>query len=116
MDFKLIVALVSDDCTDKIIDKARETGATGATVITSGRGEGLKPSKTFFGLTLEGQVDMILFIVEQHLSRDILEAISEAGHFDTESGAGIAMQVDIEDAVGLKAQLKTIEHEIEDQL
>lgn len=116
MDFKLIIALVSDDYTDKVIDKAREKGATGASIITSGRGEGLKPQKTFLGLTMEGQIDMLLFIVEQHLSRDILEAISETAKFDTNSGTGIAMQLNIEDAVGLTAQLETIEHEIEDQI
>ncbi len=116
MDFKLIVALVSDDCTDKIIEKARELGATGSSVITSGRGEGLKPQKTFLGMTLEGQIDMVLFIVEKHLSRDILEAIAETGKLDTKSGSGVAMQLDIEDAVGLKSHLETIEHEIEDQI
>lgn len=116
MDFKLIVAMVSDDSTDKVIEKARKMGATGATVITSGRGEGLKPQKTFLGLTLEGQIDMILFIVEQHLCRDILEGIAEIADFDKKSGAGVAIQINIEDAVGLGAQLKTIEHEIEDQI
>lgn len=40
MDFKLIVALVSDDYTEKVVEKARKMGATGATVITSGHGEG----------------------------------------------------------------------------
>ncbi|MCB1529585.1 MAG: P-II family nitrogen regulator [Rhodospirillales bacterium] len=116
MDFKLIVALVSDDYTEKVVEKARKMGATGATVITSGHGEGLKPNKTFFGLTLEGQIDMVLFTVEQHLSRDILEGIAEEGHFDTESGTGIAVQLNIEDAVGLKTQVETIEQEIEDQI
>jgi len=116
MDMKLIVALVSDDYTDKVIKKAREQGATGATVITSGRGEGLKPAKTFLGLTLEGQIDMILFIVEQHLCRPILEGIAEIGNFDKKSGTGIAMQINIEDAVGLSAQRATIEHEIENQI
>lgn len=116
MDFKLIVALVSDEDTETVIQKAREMGATGASVISSGRGEGLIPHKTFFGLTFEGQIDMILFIVEQHLSRDILEAIAESGKFDTKSGSGVAMQLNIEDAIGLSKQLDTIEHEIEDQL
>ena len=114
--FKLIIALVSDDSTEKVIDKAREDGATGATVITSGRGEGLKPAKTFFGLTLEGQVDMILFIVEKHLSRHILESISDCAQFDKEKGTGIAMQINIEDAIGLNNQLTTIKKEIEDQI
>ena len=116
MDFKLIVALVSDDCTEKVIKSARKAGATGATVITSGRGEGLSPGRTFFGLTFEGQIDMVLFIVEQHLCRDILEKIAVAGEFDQKSGSGIAMQINIEDAVGLRSQLGTISKEIEDQL
>lgn len=116
MHFKLIIALVSDDHTEKVINKAREMGATGATTITSGRGEGLKPQKSFFGLTVEGQVDMVLFIVEEHISRQILEGISEVAQFDTGSGTGIAMQLDIEDAVGMKAQIQTIEQEIEDKI
>lgn len=116
MDFKMIIALVSDDYTDKVIDTAREMGATGSTVITSGRGSGLKESKTFFGLTFEGQIDMVLFIVEQHLSRDIMEAIATCAGLEEKSGAGVVVQIDIEDAIGLKAQLETIEHEIEDQI
>ena len=116
MKFKLIIAMVSDQRTEKIIDAARKMGATGATVITSARGEGLKPSKTFFGLTMDEQTDVILFIVEQHLSRSILEGIAEAGHFGDKSGAGVALQVDIEDVVGLGSQMEAIKDEIEDQL
>ena len=116
MDFKLITVLVSDDYTEKVIERARAEGATGATVITSGRGEGLAPAKTFFGLTLEGQVDMILFIVEKHLSRHILEKIAEVADFDNNPGTGIAMQINIEDAIGMKTQQETIKKEIEDQI
>ena len=116
MKFKLIVALVTDDVTDTVIETAREAGATGCTVITSARGEGLKPTKTFLGLTLEGLRDVVLLLVEQHLSRHILETIAEAGRFDEDPGKGIAFQIDIEDAVGLASQIATIENEIEDQI
>jgi len=116
MKFKLIVALVTDEKTDTVIDTARTAGATGCTVITNARGEGLKPPKTFLGLTLEGQRDMILLLVEEHLSRHILEAIAAAARFDEEPGSGVAFQVDIEDAVGLTTQIGTIEQEIEDQI
>ena len=116
MKFKLIVALVDDEQTDAVLHAAREGGATGSTVLTSGRGEGLKPPKTFLGLDLEGHRDMVLLLVEEHLSRAILEHIGEACHFDDTHGTGIAFQVDIEDAVGLVSQLDTISHEIEDQI
>jgi hypothetical protein len=116
MKFKLIVALVPDDETELVLQTAREAGATGSTVITSARGEGLKPAKTFFGLDLEGTRDMVLLLVEGHLSRAILEHIAQACHFDDTKGTGIAFQVDIEDAMGLTSQIGTISEEIEEKL
>ncbi len=116
MKFKLVVAVVIDEMTEQVIDVAREAGATGGTVITSARGEGLTPSKTFLGLTLEGLRDVVLLLVEQHLSRHILERIAEACGFEEQPGKGIVFQLDIEDAVGLGSQIATIESEIEDQI
>ena len=116
MKFKLIWALVNDHETELMVKTAREAGATGSTIITSARGEGLKPSKTFFGLDLLGQRDVILLLVEGHLARSILERLAEVGHFDDTPGTGIAFQVDIEDAVGLGSQFETISNEIEEQL
>ncbi len=116
MKFKLIVAMVSDQKTEVVLETARHGGATGCTVITSARGEGLEPPKTFMGLTLEGQRDVVFLLVEEHLSRYILESIAEAGRFEEEPGVGVAFQVDIEDAVGLGRQIKVIEQEIEDEI
>ncbi len=116
MKFKLIIALVDVDQTDAALEAARAGGATGSTDITSARGEGLKPAKTFLGLDLEGTRDMVLLLVEEHLSRDILEHVAKACHFDDSPGSGIAFQLDIEDAVGLTSQISTISSEIEDQI
>jgi nitrogen regulatory protein PII len=116
MKFKLIVVMVEDAKTDIVTETAREAGATGATVITSARGEGLEPKKTFLGLDLAGQRDVVLLLVEQHMSRQILETVAAAGRFEEEPGTGIAFQVDIEDAIGLKSQIASLEKQIEDQL
>ena len=116
MHFKLLIALVEDDRTDAVIDAARECGATGMTVINHARGEGLKKSKTFFGLTLETQRDMLLLLVEEHLSRKILEKIAEAGKFDKSPGAGIAFQIDVEDVVGIAQQVKSLSDVVEEEL
>ena len=116
MRFKLIIAMVQDDKTSLVVDTAREAGATGCTVITSARGEGLEPAKTFLGLTLEGQRDIILLIVEEHMSREILEAIASKGRFDEDVGAGLAFQVDIEDAIGMGSQITKIRTEIGDKI
>ena len=116
MKFKLIVALVDDDQTETVLKTAREGGATGSTVVTSARGEGLRPAKTFLGLDLEGQRDVVLLLVEGHLARDILERIATACGFDERTGTGIAFQIDIDDAVGLASQIGTISTEIEEKI
>ncbi len=108
MHFKLLIALVEDSVTEKIMDASREAGATGATVISNARGEGLKQNSTFFGLTLDAQRDMVLFLVEEHLSREILERICEVGEFESRPGSGIAFQIDVEDAVGVSHQIKEL--------
>ncbi len=116
MNLKLIIALVSDDKVEAVVDAARQAGATGATQVTSVRGEGLKPEKTFLGLDLSARRELLLFLVAETRVREILETIAEAGSFDDEPGAGIAFQVAIEDAVGLKTQTPTLQTEIEDQV
>jgi len=116
MHFKLIVTFVQDDKTDAIMEAARDKGATGATVITNARGEGLKSPKTFLGLNLETQRDVVLFLVEEHLAREILETISTVGEFDTHPGTGIAFQIDVEDAVGVSQQVAQLHQVVEDEL
>jgi nitrogen regulatory protein PII len=116
MHFKLIIALVEDSTTEKVLEAARAAGATGSTVINQARGEGVQQSKTFFGLTLETQRDVLMLLVEEHLSRAILEKIAEAGQFDEEPGSGIAFQIDIEDAVGVSHQIKTLSQVVEEEL
>ena len=116
MKFKLIIVLVKDEKTQAVIETGRKEGATGSTTITAARGEGLTPKKTFFGLTMEGQRDVVLFLVEAHMSRHILEAIARVGEFDEVEGSGVAFQIDIEDAVGLSTQIENIQREIEDKI
>ncbi len=116
MHFKLIIALVDDSATDSVMKAARLEGATGATIVNQARGEGLVDAKTFLGLSLESHRDVILFLVEEHLSRKILEKISEVARFDSEHGAGIAFQIDVEDAVGIAHHVKRLEQVVEEEI
>jgi nitrogen regulatory protein PII len=116
MHFKLILAFVEETETRAVLEAARNAGATGSTVITQARGEGVEKSKTFFGLTLETQRDVILLLVEEHMSRSILETIAEAGHFDEKPGHGIAIQVDVEDAVGVSHQVQKLFETVKEEI
>lgn len=116
MHFKLIIAFVDSDKTNKILEAARTKGATGSTIISQARGEGLKHNKTFLGLNIETPRDVLLLLVEQHLSRDILETIADAGNFESNPQEGIAFQIDVEDAVGVLHQIQALEHTIEEKI
>ncbi|OIO67692.1 MAG: transcriptional regulator [Zetaproteobacteria bacterium CG12_big_fil_rev_8_21_14_0_65_55_1124] len=116
MHFKLIIALVDERQTKDIMLAAREAGATGATVVGAARGEGLEPKKTFFGMNLEAQRDMLMFIVEEHLSRQVLEHIAAIGGFEDNPGSGLAFQLDVEDTIGLRSQIEVISEEVEEEI
>lgn len=116
MHFKLIIAFVNDDKTNDVMKAAREAGATGATVIGNARGEGLTPTKSFFGLSLGSQRDVLLFLVEGHLARDILEKIGQVAQFEEKPGTGIAIQIDVEDAIGVSHQIERLTDMVEEKL
>jgi len=97
--------------TDRIIDAAKASGGTGATIIPA-RGTGIHEAKTFFGLTLEAQTDVVLFLLEERLVEPVLGAIYEAGRFK-EPGTGIAFAVDVTDVIGLESQIEHFKEEAE---
>jgi nitrogen regulatory protein PII len=113
MRFKTVIASVKPDYTDKVVDAAKEAGATGATIIPA-RGTGIHEAKSFFGLTLEAQTDIILFLIEEHLVSQILEAIVRAGEFE-KPGTGMAFVLPVEQVVGLESQMDIIKEKIRDQ-
>ncbi len=110
MRFKIILASVKADITEKIVDTAKEAGATGATIIPA-RGTGIHEAKTFFGLSLEAQTDIIMLLVEEHIVMKILDAIKEAGEFH-KPGTGIAFVVPVEHVIGLESQMERFKEEV----
>ncbi len=116
MHFKLIIAFVDSDKTSHILEAARHAGATGSTIISQARGEGLDHNTTFLGLHLETPRDMLLLLVEQHLARSILENIAQAGEFKNNTKEGIAFQIDVEDALGVAHQIEALTTTVEEKL
>jgi nitrogen regulatory protein PII len=112
MKFKLILATVKTEISDKVIDAGKKAGVPGATIITA-RGTGIHEAKTFFGLSLEAQTDIILFLVEEHLVSDIMAVISEAGEF-SKPGTGIAFSIPVEHVVGMESQIERFKKEARD--
>lgn len=113
MRFQMILASVKSDITDKVVDSAKAAGATGATVIPA-RGTGMREAKTFFGLSLEQQTDIIMFLVEEHSLSPIMDAIKEAGEFH-KPGTGIAFALPVNQVVGLESQIERFKEEARKQ-
>lgn len=113
MRFKLILASVKPDITDKVVDAAKEAGATGATIIPA-RGTGIHEAKSFFGLTLEAQTDVIMFLLDEHIVRKILDTIKQAGEFH-KPGTGIAFVLPVDHVVGLDSQMEKFKQDVRDR-
>jgi nitrogen regulatory protein P-II 1 len=103
MAYKSIVAMVKPDLTDRVVDSAKQVGATGATIIPAS-GTGGHEAKTFFGLSLDIRTDVIIFLVESVMVESLLSTIRDAGKF-SEPGTGIAFVLDVEQTIGFESQL-----------
>ncbi len=112
MKFSLIMVFVDDDKTDKVIDAARAAGATGATVITSARGVGMKKPPAFFGLELFNIRNVVLILAEKRRADHVLDEVERAAGLDESLGTGIALLLDVSKAVGLTEHIKLLEKQI----
>lgn len=107
--YRLIVAMVKPDHTDNVVRAAKKAGASGATILAAS-GTGLKEAKTFFGLTLEQQTDVVLFLLADCLIDPVLQAIRQAGEFH-KPGTGVAFVLPVEQIAGLESQLEHFRQE-----
>jgi hypothetical protein len=108
MKVKLVIAFLPDEHLDEVLKAARAAGATGSTVITSARGEGREPERKFLGLDLASHRNLVFWLVEESVAPAVLRDIAAIGRFEEERGAGIACQLDVEQAVGLMRQMQSI--------
>ncbi len=113
MQFKLIMAFVKPSITDDVVDAMKKAGATGATIIPA-RGTGIHEAKSFFGLSIEDQTDIIVFLVEEHVVEKLMQALKLAGKFD-KPGTGIALVLPIEHVAGLESQMKKFKDQARDE-
>ena len=113
MQFKLIMAFVKPSITDAVVDAMKKAGATGATIVPA-RGTGIHEAKSFLGLSIEDQTDIIVFLVEEHVVENLMKVIQLAGKFD-EPGTGIALVLPVEHIAGLDTQMKKFKDQARDK-
>jgi len=103
---KLLIAIVDDASSDSVVDIARDAGATGATVIQEARGADDEDLRRLVGIDLDACQDVVLLVVPEQEAASIVERLDADGLFKNQPGSGILVQLDVEDFVGLREQMK----------
>ena len=93
--------------TDSIVDAAKAAGAT----VTPSHGKGIRRAQTFFGLTLEAQTDLVMFLLEERLVEAVMTAIGKVGRFE-KPGTGIAFVLPVDQVISIESQIERFKEEI----
>ncbi len=95
-----LVVVIEDKLEEEAIKVAKEAGAGRVTVI-HGRSIGLKEKKVFFGLTLEENVSLLLFLLPKRTTLKVMRTIREKFNLSNSSNNGIAFSFPLSHVVGL---------------
>ena len=104
MKFNILVAMVPDSDQEAAIETAKKAGA-GSVTILSGKTIGLKEKKVFFGLTLEENVSLLLFILPQRLTMLVFKALRKKFHLSNHADAhGLLFTIPLTHLSGMEAE------------
>jgi len=100
MKFTALVAIIEDKDEEAAIDVAKEAGAGGVTIL-HGKNIGLEEKKVFFGLTLEENVSVLLFVLPRKLSMKVMKAIRVKFDLDSAKNGGLVFTLPLSHVAGL---------------
>ncbi|WP_415407531.1 transcriptional regulator [Sulfurovum sp. CS9] len=103
MKFIALIAIIQDKDEEEAIKVAKEAGA-GSVTILHGRNIGLEEKKVFFGLTLEENVSVLLFVLPRRLSMKVMKTLRETFDLDNHENSGLAFTIPLSHVAGLDTQ------------
>ena len=112
MKFTALVAIIQDKDEEKAIEVAKEAGA-GSVTILHGKNIGLKEKKVFFGLTLEENVSVLLFVLPRKLSMKIMRTLRKEFDLDNPENSGMTFTIPLSHVAGLDTEEL---HQFEDNI
>lgn len=98
-EFDLIVTIINKGWADEMVEAARNAGAEGGTVLY-GRGTGVHERKSFFGILIEPEKEVVLTLIPRERTQSVLQAIVKAGQLE-KPGTGIAFVLDVSQVAGI---------------
>ena len=103
MKFTALVAIIPDSDEEKAIAIAKEAGAGSATII-HGKNIGLKEKKVFFGLTLEENVSILMFILPRRLSMQVMRSLRKELDMDNPDTSSMVLTMPLSHVAGLDTE------------
>lgn len=75
--YKKITVIIDRGLAEEVVDKAKEVGVTGGTII-HGRGTGSEVESKLFGVEIEPEKEIIFMLVPQHLVPSVIETLTKS--------------------------------------
>ena len=98
--YEVVVVIVNEGLSDKVMDAAREAGARGGT-IAHARGSGTKDIEKKYGIVITPSKEMLYILVNENIRDNVMAAINKAAGLDT-MGQGIIFSLPVDNVSGLK--------------
>ena len=96
---ELIIAVVNQKYTDKVLDCTRAAGATGATILHT-KSVNNKQAEQLIGTSITQETDTIAFLTTHEFKARIMEAIRENAGLKTEGGA-VIFSLPVDSLIGI---------------
>lgn len=116
MKFTALVIIIQDKDEESAIEVAKQAGA-GSVTILHGKNIGLEEKKVFFGLTLEENVSVLLFILPRKLSMHVMKILRQEFDLDNPENSGLAFTLPLSHVAGLDTkELHKFEHDVKSMI
>ncbi len=102
----LIVTIVKKGCCERIVKASREAGSEGATIIPA-RGTGIHEKKQLLGIPIEPEKEIILTIIQEHKTKEVMDAIIKAGNLN-KPATGVAFVMELKQVAGIVHMVKEL--------
>ena len=100
MKFTALVIMIEDKKEEEVIKVAKDAGA-GSVTILHGKSIGLNEKKVFFGLTLEENVSLLLFLLPARVSLRVMRIINKEFDLPNMDNSGVSFIIPLSHVVGL---------------
>ena len=97
---EMIVVIVNEGHSDRVMDAAREAGAKGGTILRA-RGSGTKDIEKKYGIVITPQKEMFYILVDAKIRDAVMSAINKAAGIDT-IGQGVVFSLPVSSISGVK--------------